>query len=149
MNKLNRVQSKMCDAALYSSENLLLCAPTGAGKTNVAMMTMLNILGQHKKADGSIDLSSFKIVYVAPMKALVQEVVKNFGKRLSKYGISVRELSGDSSLTRFQISQTQVLVTTPEKWDVVTRKSESAVAKQVKLLIFDEIHRNPLRDWRS
>lgn len=32
MDKLNRVQSKMCEAALYSSENILLCAPTGAGK---------------------------------------------------------------------------------------------------------------------
>lgn len=32
MEKLNRIQSKMCDVALKSSENILLCAPTGAGK---------------------------------------------------------------------------------------------------------------------
>lgn len=32
MEKLNRVQSKMYEVALKSSENLLLCAPTGAGK---------------------------------------------------------------------------------------------------------------------
>jgi pre-mRNA-splicing helicase BRR2 len=32
MEKLNRVQSKMCNVALRSSENLLLCAPTGAGE---------------------------------------------------------------------------------------------------------------------
>lgn len=32
MEKLNRVQSKMYNAALQSSENLLLCAPTGAGE---------------------------------------------------------------------------------------------------------------------
>lgn len=141
MNKLNRIQSKMCKAALYTSENLLLCAPTGAGKTNVAMLTMLNILGQHKKVDGNIDLSGFKIVYVAPMKALVQEVVKNFGKRLSSYGVSVRELSGDSSLTRHQISETQVLVTTPEKWDVITRKGDGrAYTQLVRLIIMDEIH---------
>ena len=25
---LNRIQSRLCDAALYSGENLLLCAPT-------------------------------------------------------------------------------------------------------------------------
>ena len=29
---------------------------------------------------GSIDLSQFKIVYIAPMKALVQECVANFTK---------------------------------------------------------------------
>ena len=74
MEKLNRIQSKMHEAALLSPENLLLCAPTGAGKTNVALMTMLHEIGQHRKEDGSIDVDAFKIVYVAPMKALVQEV---------------------------------------------------------------------------
>ena len=39
---------------------------------------------------GEIDLNAFKIVYVAPMKALVQECVGNFGKRLEKLGITVR-----------------------------------------------------------
>lgn len=150
MEKLNRIQSKMCEVALRSSENILLCAPTGAGKTNVAMLTMLNILGQFRKQgvddseginEGMYDLRAFKIVYVAPMKALVQEVVKNFSKRLSAYGISVRELSGDSSLTRQQIADTQVLVTTPEKWDIVTRQGEGrAYTQLVKLVIIDEIH---------
>jgi pre-mRNA-splicing helicase BRR2 len=108
MTMLNRVQSKMCKAAFYSPENLLLCAPTGAGKTNVAMLCMLNEIGQHLREDGSVNLDAFKIVYVAPMKALVQECVLNFGKRLEPYGITVRELSGDQSLTRQQINETQV-----------------------------------------
>ena len=36
----------------------------------------------------------------------------------------------------------QMLVTTPEKWDVVTRKStgDVALAQLVKLLIIDEVH---------
>ena len=34
MDKLNRVQSRMYEVALKSSENLLLCAPTGAGKVS-------------------------------------------------------------------------------------------------------------------
>ena len=35
-----------------------------------------------------------------------------------------------------------MLVTTPEKWDVVTRKStgDVALAQLVKLLIIDEVH---------
>lgn len=156
MDKLNRVQSKMCEISLRSSENLLLCAPTGAGKTNVACLTMLNILGQYRKErendgeatadsdDGgkvTFDLNAFKIVYVAPMKALVQEVVKNFSQRLADYGIVVRELSGDSSLSRQQIAETQLLVTTPEKWDIVTRQGEGrAYTQLVKLVIIDEIH---------
>ena len=154
MDKLNRIQSKMCDVALRTSENILLCAPTGAGKTNVACLTMLNILGQHRKeedvesgdeSDGGeksvFDLQSFKIVYIAPMKALVQEQVKNFRDRLSHFGVVVNELSGDSSLTRQQISETQLLVTTPEKFDIVTRQGEGrAYSQLIKLVIIDEIH---------
>ena len=141
MKALNRVQSRMKPTALGSSENILLCAPTGAGKTNVALLCMLNVLQQHRQPDGSFDLDAFKIVYVAPMKALVQECVLNFGKRLKAFGIEVKELSGDQSLTRQQISETHVIVTTPEKWDIITRKSgERTYTQLVRLMIIDEIH---------
>ena len=42
MRSLNRIQSRVCNAALFSAENLLLCAPTGGGKTNVAMLAILH-----------------------------------------------------------------------------------------------------------
>jgi replicative superfamily II helicase len=42
MDSLNRIQSAVCDAALFSGENMLICAPTGAGKTNVAMLCILH-----------------------------------------------------------------------------------------------------------
>ena len=41
MKELNRIQSRVSQTALYTSENILMCAPTGAGKTNVAMLTIL------------------------------------------------------------------------------------------------------------
>jgi pre-mRNA-splicing helicase BRR2 len=62
MKELNRIQSRMKAVALESNENVLLCAPTGAGKTNVAVMCMLNVLAQHAKEDGSgFDLDAFKV----------------------------------------------------------------------------------------
>ena len=141
MKSLNRVQSQVYNTAMLSPENMLLCAPTGAGKTNVAMLTILHEVGLHRRSDGSIDTSAFKIVYVAPMKALVAEMVGNLGNRLKPYGINVRELTGDVSLSRSQIDDTQVIVTTPEKWDIITRKSGDRTYTQlVRLLIIDEIH---------
>ncbi|KAF1790109.1 P-loop containing nucleoside triphosphate hydrolase [Phytophthora cactorum] len=144
MESLNRVQSKMFPAAFKTSENLLLCAPTGAGKTNVAMLTILHeIMKARDPETGEIDLNSFKIVYVAPMKALVQEVVLNLSARLSSaYGIQVRELSGDQNLSREQLFNTQIIVTTPEKWDIITRKSgdDRTYTQLVRLVIIDEIH---------
>ncbi|KAK3232115.1 hypothetical protein Dsin_003996 [Dipteronia sinensis] len=141
MTQLNRVQSKVYETALYSPDNILLCAPTGAGKTNVAVLTILQQLALNRNSDGSFNHNDYKIVYVAPMKALVAEVVGNLSNRLQVYDVKVRELSGDQTLTRQQIEETQIIVTTPEKWDIITRKSGDRTYTQlVKLLIIDEIH---------
>jgi antiviral helicase SLH1 len=56
------------------------------------------------------------------MKALAAEIVRKLAKRLQWLGIRVRELTGDMQLTKGEIEETQIIVTTPEKWDVVTRK---------------------------
>ncbi|KAF9443271.1 Sec63-domain-containing protein [Macrolepiota fuliginosa MF-IS2] len=140
--RLNRVQSKLFPVAFGTDEPILLCAPTGAGKTNVAMLTILNELAKWRNEEtGEFDLDGFKIVYVAPMKALVQEMVGNFSSRLGVFGIKVGELTGDSQMTKQQISETQIIVTTPEKWDVITRKStDTSYTNLVRLIIIDEIH---------
>lgn len=51
---------------------------------------------------------SSQIVYVAPMKALAAEMVRNFGGRLEPLGISVKELTGDMKLSKSEIIKTQV-----------------------------------------
>lgn len=142
MLTLNRIQSNVYNTALFTSENILLCAPTGSGKTNVALLTILHQIALHtNEVDGSIDLSAFKIIYVAPMKALVAEMVGNFGERLRNFGITVRELTGDINMSRSEIDKTQIIITTPEKWDIITRKSgDRTYTNLVKLIIIDEIH---------
>merc|ERR1719220_1084661 len=138
---LNRIESRLYPACMESDENLLLCAPTGAGKTNVALLTMLHEIGKHVNEDGTINCDEFKIIYIAPMKSLCAEMTGNFGKRLAKYGLVVNELTGDSQLSKEQINQTQVIVCTPEKWDIITRKGgERSYTQLVRLIIFDEIH---------
>lgn len=121
---------------------MLVCAPTGAGKTNIAMIAVLReVAANRDAATGWVDKGVFKIVYVAPMKALAAEVTANFGKRLAPLGLAVRELTGDMQLTKKELSETQMIVTTPEKWDVITRKGgDVAVAALVRLLIIDEVH---------
>ena len=140
--KLNRIQTTCYDCAFNSSENMLVCAPTGSGKTNTAMLTMLRTIGEHRNPQtGEIMLDDFKIVFIAPLKALVAEHVGNFSKRLESYGIKVAELTGDSQLTKQEIADSQIIVTTPEKWDVITRKAtDLSYTNLVRLICIDEIH---------
>ncbi|KGQ12217.1 Putative helicase mug81 [Beauveria bassiana D1-5] len=148
---LNRMQSLVYPVAYKTSENMLVCAPTGAGKTDAAMLTILHTIGQHvfpnpmedtAATEFAVNLEDFKIVYVAPMKALAAEVTGKLGKRLAWLGINCREYTGDMQLTKSEIIQTQIIVTTPEKWDVVTRKGtgDTELVQKVRLLIIDEVH---------
>ena len=77
MEQFNRVQSKVLHPALFSDENLLICAPTSSGKTIVALLTILRLLSLHRNKNGSFNLKNFKVVFIAPMKALVKETVGN------------------------------------------------------------------------
>lgn len=148
---LNRMQSLVYPVAYKTSENMLICAPTGAGKTDAAMLTILHTVGQyltpnpldnHAATDFAVQAEDFKIVYVAPMKALAAEITEKLGKRLAWLGLRCREYTGDMHLTKSEIVQTQIIVTTPEKWDVVTRKGvgDTELVQKVRLLIIDEVH---------
>ncbi|KAF2457723.1 Sec63 Brl domain-containing protein [Lineolata rhizophorae] len=148
---LNRMQSLVFPVAYKTSENMLICAPTGAGKTDAAMLTILNTIAKYTlpnpveepdATDFAVQTDDFKIVYVAPMKALAAEVTEKLGKRLAWLGVQARELTGDMHLTKKEIAATQIIVTTPEKWDVVTRKStgDTELVQKVRLLIIDEVH---------
>ncbi|KAG0300672.1 hypothetical protein BGZ98_008986, partial [Dissophora globulifera] len=150
-SSLNRIQSIVYPVAYETNENLLMCAPTGAGKTDVSLLAILRTISQHctptprpgiDPKQYVVAKNDFKIVFVAPMKALAAEIVRKFSSRLKWLGIEVRELTGDMQLTKAEISNTQIIVTTPEKWDVVTRKSTGDVelAQKVRLLIIDEVH---------
>ncbi|KAK9868384.1 hypothetical protein WJX84_004044 [Apatococcus fuscideae] len=137
---LNRIQSRIFQTAFTSNQNLLVCAPTGAGKTNIAMVSVLREIGQHMR-QGVIQKQDFKVVYVAPMKALAAEVTAAFSRRLGPMGLTVKELTGDMQLSKHEMMETQMIVTTPEKWDVITRKGgDVSVSATVSLLIIDEVH---------
>lgn len=57
---LNRIQSEIYPTAYKSNCNILVCAPTGAGKTNIAMITILREIGLNVK-NGSIQKDTFKV----------------------------------------------------------------------------------------
>jgi activating signal cointegrator complex subunit 3 len=57
---LNRIQSVVFETAYNTNENLLICAPTGAGKTNIALLTIVHTIRQHIE-NGVIKKDAFKV----------------------------------------------------------------------------------------
>lgn len=68
-------------------------------------------------------------------------MVSKFGSRLKALKLVVREFTGDTQLSRAEVEAANLIVTTPEKWDVVTRKGgDGTLATMVSLVIIDEVH---------
>ena len=59
---LNRIQSVVFHAAYYTNENLLISAPTGAGKTNIAMLAILREIKNNIESE-VIQKDKFKVTF--------------------------------------------------------------------------------------
>ncbi|KAJ1745624.1 putative helicase mug81, partial [Coemansia sp. RSA 1591] len=83
-----------------------------------------------------------KVVYIAPLKALVKERVADWGERLTgPMGRTLVEMTGDVAPDPESIRQADIIITTPEKWDGVSRAWHAReYVQQVSLVIIDEIH---------
>ena len=129
----NPVQTQVFHSVYHSDQNILLGAPTGSGKTVIAELAMLRVFNHYPRA---------KCVYVAPLKALVRERMKDWKVRLEeRLGKRVVELTGDVTPDVHAIQSADVIVTTPEKWDGISRSWQTrSYVRSVVLLIIDEIH---------
>ena len=145
----NEIQSTVFDKSLNSDENLLITAPTGAGKTNIALVTIIREIEKELKLknmnniDEKFDFSKFKwefkVLFLVPLKALANEFINKFKEQLGYFNLVINEFSGDVDLTKEQIDKTNLFVGIPEKWDLFTRKHDD-VFKNLKLMIIDEVH---------
>lgn len=109
----NPIQTQIFHTLYHTDKNVLLGAPTGSGKTVAAELAMLKVFR---------DSPSSKVVYIAPLKALVRERMTDWRVRLQqRLGKKVVELTGDVTPDARAIAAASVIVTTPEKWDGVSR----------------------------
>ncbi len=90
IKRFNPIQSHVFSHTMNTDKNMLVCAPTSAGKTNVALLAIMQTISHYRLENGTIDTSKFKIVYIAPMKALVAEITGNLSNRLKDLNINVK-----------------------------------------------------------
>lgn len=132
----NAVQSKCFKPAFLEDNNLVLSAPTGSGKTAIMELAICRLL--HTFQNGQ-----FKVVYQAPTKSLCTERHRDWEKRFAALDLKCAELTGDTDHTHLTSVQTaSIIVTTPEKWDSVTRKWKDHIRlmQMVRLFLIDEVH---------
>ena len=116
----------------HTDNNALVGAPTGSGKTLVSEMAMLKVFR---------DYPGGKCVYIAPLKALVRERMDDWSKKLKKLNKKLVEMTGDIAPDQRAITTSDIIITTPEKWDGISRSWQTRkYVRDVRLIIIDEIH---------
>lgn len=124
--ELDDFQKEACET-IDRGESVVVCAPTGAGKTVIAQHAIHRALEQ-----------GCRIFYTTPLKALSNQKFYDFGE---KYGHDkVGLLTGDTSINR----NAQIVIMTTEVFrNMLYGTNFGAVAdnlKDVKYIVLDEVH---------
>ncbi len=124
--ELDDFQKEACKF-IDNGKSVVVCAPTGAGKTVIAQHAIHKALEENKR-----------IFYTTPLKALSNQKYYDFGE---KYGSEkVGLLTGDTSINR----NAQIVVMTTEVFrNMLYGTNFGAVAdnlKDVRYVVLDEVH---------
>ena len=124
--ELDDFQKEACEV-IDNGESVVVCAPTGAGKTVIAQHAIHRALEQ-----------GCRIFYTTPLKALSNQKFYDFGE---KYGYDkVGLLTGDTSINR----GAQIVIMTTEVFrNMLYGTNFGAVAdnlKDVRYVVLDEVH---------
>ncbi len=126
-----------------SRRAVVVSLPTSSGKTLIAQFRMLQALNQFEDRKGWV-------AYLAPSRALVNQVTRQLRRDFGPLGIVVERVSPAMEIDGVEAgvlketrgdAQFRVLVATPEKFDLMLRQGwEEKINRPLTLVVVDEAH---------
>lgn len=126
-----------------SRRAVVVSLPTSSGKTLIAQFRILQALNQ-------FDLERGWVAYLAPTRTLVRQVARRLRRDFEPLGVAVEQVSPalevdgvESELLceRDTTREFRILVTTPEKLDLMLRQGwEAKIGRPLTLVVVDEAH---------
>lgn len=118
---------------ILAGRNILLTSGTGSGKTEAVMAPLISKYWREAIRDNHLFL-----LYIAPTKALVNDLEKRLHPPLAALNLHVGVRHGDrDDLKSGQVPH--VLITTPESLDVMLFRKDPAL-QSVRAVVVDEVH---------
>jgi ATP-dependent Lhr-like helicase len=136
---LRPVQIAAGEALFSSQAHVLLSTGTASGKTEAAFLPALTLLNENPA-------SSVGILYVSPLKALINDQFVRLQGLLEEGGIPVTKWHGDASASgkaRLLRNPEGVLQITPESLEgLLTRRAHDipALFGDLRFVVVDEVH---------
>ena len=123
---------------IKSGKNCIITAPTGSGKTEAALIPILDALEKGKGKPGIV------IIYVTPLRSLNRDLEKRLIWLCEELGISLASRHGDTPISeraKQAASPPQLMITTPETLQnlFLSQRLRDSL-KNIKAVIIDELH---------
>ena len=134
-----RPVQELAGEAILAGQNAVVLAPTAGGKTEAALFPLLSNLVERPP-------TSVGVVYVAPIKALLNNQAERLGLYTEMVGLDRFVWHGDTSDSprrRFLREPTELLMTTPESLEVMLiseRVDTAALFADLRAVVIDEVH---------
>ncbi|CEO98245.1 hypothetical protein PBRA_006359 [Plasmodiophora brassicae] len=142
--EFNRVQTAVFDAVYLSDQNVVVSAPTASGKTTIFELAILRLFKHRSRQNVTRKprRADFKAVYIAPLKAICSEKLTEWRPKFAQLGLDCVDYTGDSETNIYNLATSDIIITTPEKLDVSSRKWQEYkfVFDQIGLVLIDELH---------
>lgn len=138
-DSLRAVQIEAAKTILDTDRHLLLTSSTASGKTEAAFFPILTKLCEHPS-------SSIAVLYVAPLKSLINDQFARMEELLDESGIRVTHWHGDvaqSQKKRLLAHPEGILQITPESLEAMLINRPNDVARlfaDLRFIVLDEIH---------
>ncbi len=145
--ELRGIQIAACEVIFDSDDNLLLSSGTASGKTEAAFLPVLTHLYEQPS-------HSVGIMYISPLKALINDQFKRLEQLLLDSNIPVCKWHGDASQTqknKLMNHPEGIIQITPESLESLITNKRGACLKMfadLRYIIIDEVHQF-MRDVRG
>lgn len=117
--------------------NVLITAPTGSGKTECAVIPIMNKMLK-------MDCKGITFLYVTPLRALNRDLIRRLKTLAERLGFSIAVRHGDTSNSERRLQSLkppQILITTPETFQILfLGKRLREALKNVRFVVIDEVH---------
>src|SRR2546429_6136356 len=133
---LNEMQN-LSIPRIRAGSNVLIVAPTGSGKTEAALLPVLESLEANQA-------SGIRAVYITPLRALNRDMIDRVQHLVSRTELTAAVRHGDtppSERRKQAAAPPDILITTPETLQaILPGKVMHRHWKNVKYVIMDEVH---------
>jgi ATP-dependent Lhr-like helicase len=128
---------KIAIPIIKEQQNCLIVAPTGCGKTEAAMLPLIDIVSREKKKGVSV-------LYITPLRALNRDMIKRLRQLCSEVSVTIGVRHGDTSQKERKAQAElapEILITTPETLQsmLVNQKLRGALGS-LRTVVVDELH---------